>query len=362
MKPFLPRLLPISSSEDAFENFEPLATDATIAVATLSGMMKTSTKADLFWLNWLMREAQISNVLEGTVTTLDEVLGENAGLRVPRERKDDVIEVLNYRDAMIFGMEYIKDRKLLTLSFIKQLHSLLLRGARGENKTPGNFRTIQVHIGNPVIYTPPEAIHLSGLLDNLIAFIERKDINPLVQTAIIHAQFEMIHPFCDGNGRIGRLLISIFLAYRKVLEYPCFYMSAYLHKNRTAYYSSLNYISSKNNWETWIKFFLKSVITRCNENINLLNDMTKLYEKSKINFLDITGSAHAIEVLDYVFKKPAFTLPDIVKNSGVAIKTPAITMLLNKLESAGVIAKVSEKIGRKPALWRFTELMNLIER
>lgn len=361
IKPFLPPLLPLAADDDYFGSFEALAFQAGLALARLSGMMAISAKADLFWLNWLMREAQISNKIEGTVTTLDEILGENVGLRVAPERKDDVSEVMNYRDAMITGMEQLRTGRTITLSLIKELHAQLLSGVRGESKTPGMFRLIPVHIGNPPEYVPPEAIYVPDLLENLEKFMNRDDINPVVQAAIMHAQFEMIHPFCDGNGRLGRLLITLFLTQKGLLDLPCFYMSAYLHTHRKQYYTFLNQISHKNNWQGWIQFFLKSVIARSNDNIVLLTKMSELYESSKKEFCDSTGSSHAVEILDYMFRFPLFTLPDLKKNSNIILGQQALNSLISKLYSAGIIIKASEKQGRRPAIWKFVKLMNLIE-
>lgn len=219
--PFVLQALPLAGDESPWKNFGYLENKALVELSRFDGMMHVSAKADLFWLTWLMKEAQCSNVIEGTVTTFDEVVGENAGIVVPANRRDDVQEVLNYRDAMLDGLNDLTQGRELTLSFIKALHARLLYGARGMNKTPGEIRTVQVHIGRPgsgidnATYVPPAPIFLSELLENLLAFINRDDLNPLIQTAVMHAQFEMIHPFLDGNGRMGRLLITTFLAYKK---------------------------------------------------------------------------------------------------------------------------------------------------
>lgn len=360
IKPFFPPLLSLSPTTDKFGSFESHAFEAGLALARLSGMMAISEKTDLFWLNWLMREAQISNEIEGTVTTLDEILGENVGLRVSLERMDDVREVINYRDAMLTGMEQLLSGRSVSLSLIKEFHAQLLSGVRGEGKTPGSFRKIQVHIGNPPVYMPPEPVHLPELLENLEQFMKRGDINPIVQTAIMHAQFEMIHPFCDGNGRLGRLLITLFLTEKKLLDRPCFYMSAWLQAHRQEYYALLNRISQQGDWQSWITFFLRSVICRAQNNMALLNKMSELYEISKKEFSEATSSSHAVELLDYVFKNPLFTLPDLKKNSKIALKQQAINALLGKLSDAGLLTRESEKQGRRPAAWKFGKLYALI--
>ena len=215
--PYLPPLLPLTVSDDAWGSFGMLEFNAVSSLAELNGMMQASAKADLFWLTWLLQEARSSNVIEGTVTTFEEILGENAGVVVPAERQDDVREVINYKEATEAGLQAINNGRDITLSLVKSLHALLLEGARGEKKNPGQYRTIQVHIGRPgstpetATYIPPDSVHVPALLENWEKFLHRTDLNPLIQAAVMHAQFEMIHPFCDGNGRMGRLLTTLWI-------------------------------------------------------------------------------------------------------------------------------------------------------
>ena len=248
--PYLPPLLPLTVSDDAWGSFGMLEFNAVSSLAELNGMMQASAKADLFWLTWLLQEARSSNVIEGTVTTFEEILGENAGVVVPAERQDDVREVINYKEATEAGLQAINNGRDITLSLVESLHALLLEGARGEKKNPGQYRTIQVHIGRPgstpetATYIPPDSVHVPALLENWEKFLRRTDLNPLIQAAVMHAQFEMIHPFCDGNGRMGRLLITLLLVEKKLLAKPCFYMSAYLQEHRILY-SSWKYFPTR---------------------------------------------------------------------------------------------------------------------
>lgn len=158
------------------------------------------------------------------------------------------------------GLEEIASGRPLSLFLVKSLHTKLLEGTRGELKHPGDWRRIQVHIGLPgsslkdALYIPPDPLLVEELLENWENFIQRDDMNPIIQAAIMYAQFEMIHPFCDGNGRMGRLLITLFLAEKQVITKPCFYISAYLQRHRSEYYSTLKNISICGNWSEWIKF------------------------------------------------------------------------------------------------------------
>lgn len=364
--PYLPPLLPLTISEDAWGSFGMLEFNAVSSLAELNGMMRSSAKADLFWLTWLLQEARSSNVIEGTVTTFEEILGENAGVVVPAERQDDVREVINYKEATEAGLQAINNGRDITLSLVKSLHALLLGGTRGEKKSPGQYRTIQVHIGRPgstpdtATYIPPDPVHVPALLENWEKFLCRADLNPLIQAAVMHAQFEMIHPFCDGNGRMGRLLITLLLAEKKLLTKPCFYMSAYLQEHRTEYYTALGNISQQGSWKEWIEFFLNAVILRSKHNKDLLTAMNDLYEQSKSTFPAITGSVNTVQILDYMFSKPLFTQPDLQKHVGTARTRQGFTNILHKLEQADIIAKAAPGKGRTPAVWRFTALMELL--
>ena len=223
-KPFNLQKLPLDQREELpWGDFGTLSFSSLANLSGLTGMMRASPKADLFLISWLMKEAQFSNEIEGTVTTFEEVMGENVGIVAPVERKDDIQEVLNYHEAMNYGLDEIKNGRPFSVSLIKSLHALLLRGARGEHKTPGAWRTVQVHIGKPgssleqASYVPPDPLFIEELIENWELFARREDLHPIIQTAVLHAQFEMIHPFLDGNGRMGRLLITLFLASKRIL-------------------------------------------------------------------------------------------------------------------------------------------------
>ena len=302
-KPFNLQKLPLDQREELpWGDFGTLSFSSLANLSGLTGMMRASPKADLFLISWLMKEAQFSNEIEGTVTTFEEVMGENVGIVAPVERKDDIQEVLNYHEAMNYGLDEIKNGRPFSVSLIKSLHALLLRGARGEHKTPGAWRTVQVHIGKPgssleqASYVPPDPLFIEELIENWELFARREDLHPIIQTAVLHAQFEMIHPFLDGNGRMGRLLITLFLASKRILHTPCFYISAYLQRHRGAYYASLAQISRNNDWNPWISFFLNAVVEHSKANASLLMKMTDLYEISKTQFAEATNSSLVISL------------------------------------------------------------------
>ena len=367
-KPFNLQKLPLDQREELpWGDFGTLSFSSLANLSGLTGMMRASPKADLFLISWLMKEAQFSNEIEGTVTTFEEVMGENVGIVAPVERKDDIQEVLNYHEAMNYGLDEIKNGRPFSVSLIKSLHALLLRGARGEHKTPGAWRTVQVHIGKPgssleqASYVPPDPLFIEELIENWELFARREDLHPIIQTAVLHAQFEMIHPFLDGNGRMGRLLITLFLASKRILHTPCFYISAYLQRHRGAYYASLAQISRNNDWNPWISFFLNAVVEHSKANASLLMKMTDLYEISKTQFAEATNSSLAVELLDYLFAQPIFTVPNLINQTKVKASKATLLLAAQKLEKAGLVTKISDGRGRRPTVWKFGALVDLIQ-
>ncbi len=366
IQPFLPPLLPLCATEDDWGAYGNSPSLAASMLGRFSGMMEASAKADLFWLMWMLRESQYSNEIEGTVTTLDEVLENSVGLQIPAERREDVQEVFNYRDTMLLGADMLADGTAISLFLMRTLHEHLLQGTRGADKSPGAWRNVQVHIGKrgaplaAASYVPPAPEHVPGLLENWIAFIQRTDIDPIVQAAVMHAQFEMIHPFVDGNGRMGRLLISLFLTEKGLLSKPCFYMSAYLQEHREEYYAALGEISRTGCWELWIRFFITAILERSQANIATLREMTTLYEESKKKIHNCTSSGNAINILDYAFENPIFTIPAMAKTLHMTV--PALSHLMQKLQREDFFQCVKKGSGRQAALWSFGHMMNILQR
>ena len=196
------------------------------------------------------QEAILSSRIEGTQATVEEVLEHEAGKHHQGVKEQDIREILNYRNALLEVEGYLGSRSF-SLGLILELHKILMDSARGQNKDPGSFRKEQNWIGSygstieEATFIPPSPLKLHDYLEDWKKYFDMDDIDPLIQAAIVHAQFELIHPFEDGNGRIGRLLIPLFLLYKEVLSHPTFYISAYLEKYREEYYSCLQSIFSK---------------------------------------------------------------------------------------------------------------------
>ena len=266
------------------------------------------------------KEALLSSKIEGTQATLDEVLIFDAQdtKSQENEKEKDYREIFNYRLAIEHGKKLL-EAKPLAQNVIKELHKILLDSTRGKNKTPGQFRKIQVFIGpygatiERATFVPPEPQEIPDLFSNLEKYIHSEEvIDPLVQIAIAHYQFEAIHPFIDGNGRVGRLLIPLFLYEKKVTAYPNIYISEFLEEHRTTYYTLLKEVSEKEAWVPWIKFFLDAIYEQTKFTLERIEKIEKLYKELKEEMPKM-NSIYATHFLDALFEKPTFTTKSIKK-------------------------------------------------
>ncbi len=269
--------------------------------------------------------------------------------------------MINYRKAMQSALNEMEKFSLST-RVIKKAHEILLQGVRDENKDGGNYRRQQVFIGKPgagierATYIPPSADKINDLISNLEKYIHGEEKDLLVQLAIIHAQFEMIHPFMDGNGRVGRMLMPLFLYFKKAISYPSFYLSEYLESHRDEYYKALLNISKEKDWDGWISFFLQAVIEQSKENINKAKKIIALYDQKKQRITELTKSQFAIMILDALFVMPVFQSQDFIKFS--KIPKASAFRYIGILEKSGVISSNQK---RKNGLYFFNKLLDIVE-
>ena len=293
----------------------------------------------------LSQEAVLSSKLEGTHATLEDLLNYQAGNYV-EVQQDEIKEIQNYREALTYALNTLSiidednnDSKKLPLStrIIKEMHKILLDNVRGSTKRPGEFKRNQNYIGtrNEILFTPVPPELTNEYMSNLENYIHMDEISLIIQSAIIHAQFEMIHPFEDGNGRIGRLLIPLFLYYRKALPIPTFYMSSFFEKDRSLYISNLSNISKNNDWESWIKYYLTGVIISADENSIKAKDIFELYNYLKDEKMIQLNTKNYIKILDFLFQYPIFTVPQISKKLDIPNRT--IYRYLNKLVELDIL-------------------------
>ncbi|HEM3688568.1 Fic family protein [Streptococcus parauberis] len=351
--PFLPKTLPFNyNSIYSDPQIIKLVTKANIAIGTYEGFLSSIINPMLLISPLLSQEAVLSSKLEGTHATLEDLLNYEAGNKVDIER-DELHEIINYRNALIYALDNIStindfSTKALPLSnrIIKEMHKILLNNVRGSSKNPGNFKRGQNYIGSKgsISFTPVPANQTPDFMSNLEDYIHYDDVDLLIQSAIIHAQFEMIHPFEDGNGRIGRLLIPLFFYYKELLSYPTFYMSSYFEKDRSLYISHLSNISKNNNWNDWFIYYLEGIIYSSEESTKKAQAILHLYNSMKDEVIPKLNSVSGIQLLDFIFSNPIFKAKQVSQK--INISDRSVYTLLNKLTKEGYIKTDSAQRNR----------------
>lgn len=366
MKPYIPDSLPLVDLD--YRRLFGLVGDASSELARYDGLLQGIPNPAVMLSPLTTREAVLSSKIEGTQATVDEVLEQEAGLIKEGEKYKDIQEISNYRSALYQAREYLLDYPI-RLGFIRQLHKILMDSVRGENKAPGEFRCDQNWIGktgctiDEATFVPPDPLQLPDHLNALERYLDVDETNFILQTAVVHAQFELLHPFKDGNGRIGRILIPLFLFQKKQLSEPMFYLSEYLEAHRDEYYQRLRTISDEKDWNGWIAFFLKAVAHQAKDNSRRVREIMGLYDAMKAKVHDVTHSQYSVYLLDAIFNKPVFKVSDTCKQlnglHGIHEKTAAD--LLRQLKDAGILTTLQPGSGRRSATLCFPALINMAE-
>ena len=365
LKPFNPETLPIQLD---WESLIPLIGSANRALASFNGVLYGMPNAELLLSPLTTQEAVLSSKIEGTQATFGEVLKFEAGEEPEQEARHlDIQEILNYRTALKVAESELRHRPF-NLNLLLSLHGVLLDSVRGRDKARGRFRTVQNWIGRPgssiqqATYIPPAPNKLTPILDNWEKYYHADRPDPLVQLAMLHGQFEIIHPFIDGNGRLGRILIPLFLFEKGLLSRPVFYLSAYLESHKEEYVSALGALSSRQNpaWNRWVEFFLKGLTSQAQTNLEAARSIISLYERSKAEIIRITRSQYAVPLLDLLFKQPVFS-PAQLEQHGTLPSKQMTMSLLGRLKDAGILVVTRESSGRRPQILTFAELVDLCE-
>lgn len=314
---FLPNRLPPRIKYD--EGLIALVSEAKFQLGRLSGIGTLLPNPHLLIRPYTLREAVLSSKIEGTQASIMDVFRYQAGVSEEKQEKEHsrIKEVLNYIRALNGCLERVEEGRQIDLDIMRHAHKILMEGVRGNQSEPGKFREVQNWIGpdNTKIkdarYVPPPAELVQDLLADLEQFIvEPPGVIPvLVQCAIVHYQFEAIHPFGDGNGRIGRLIIPLLLAQKKLLGQPLLYLSAYVEQHKTQYYALLQAVSQKSAWEEWTKFFLRAVITQSREAADNVQRLMVLKNRYDEKLRTRKAASSAIMLTDYLFSSPLVTIP-----------------------------------------------------
>lgn len=348
---FVPGFLPPSIRYD--RKTLGLMIKAERRIAELKGIGSKMSNPHMVIRLGLKREAVLSSRIEGTTATLDdlnlyEVVGGPIEGALEARR---LPEIINYVKALEEALESIQKRgKHVDLGTIRAAHKTLMSGVRGQDMDPGKFRTRQNWIirrtasGVKILYTPPPADAVPKLLDNLVEFVQAEhddSMSPLVQCAVAHYQFEAIHPFLDGNGRVGRLLIPLMLHKGGIMPSPLLYPSAYFERHKQEYYNALLEVSKKGQWRNWIAFFLSALVQQAEESIELISRLAALEKEYTKNLAKRNARANAARLMEYLFYNPYTTVPLTAERLGITYPTARATV--TALVEAGILKEIGKR-------------------
>ncbi len=361
---YIPKSLPPDPPVIFDNELHHLLSEADRALARLDGMTIFLPNADLFVAMYVKKEALLSAQIEGTQASLQGVLEFEADM-VPGDDINEIKEVINYIQAMDYGLGRTS-KELFSIDIMQEVHRILIEGTRGSKKKPGKIRAVQNWIGpaGSTIYSatfvPPPPEKVQELLSGLEQFVLADDrLPPLIKIALVHAQFETIHPFIDGNGRMGRLLITFYLCFAGILARPLLYLSIYLKQHRSEYYQLLQEIRFEGDWESWIKFFLKGIIEVSNGAMMAAREIITLNGKLIEDLVqNNVGGLNSVRLLDLLFSRPVITVTDISKTLKISHQ-PAYD-LVDLFLKLGILREITGKKRYKRYL--FIDYVGIIEK
>ena len=354
-KAFIPNPLPPNPPIKFDKDFSNLLSKADRAIAGLDAICYLLPNPDFFIAMYVKKEALLSSQIEGTQASLEDVFVFEKGKHL--ENIDDVSEVINYIKALNYGMERLNELPM-SLRLFREIHGILLQGVRGKDKTPGEFRKTQNWIGPPgcslkdAKFIPTPHTELYDALGNLEKYFYYENSYPaLIDCALIHYQFETIHPFLDGNGRLGRLIITFYLSWKGIIQKPLLYLSYYLKKNKQEYYDRLDMAREKGDFEQWITFFLKGIIETSNSAVNTAKAILVLQKEHQLLlWKNKLSSAYANVFLDNLFYNPLITVKDVTEILDISYRSAS--KLVNQFEKAGILKEVTGKKRGKEYLYK----------
>ncbi|MBT4425883.1 MAG: Fic family protein, partial [Rhodospirillaceae bacterium] len=316
---------------------------------------------DMFVYAFMRQEAVLSSQIEGTQASLEDVLEFEAGPD-GRPRTDDLTEIVNYLNAMRWGLDQLPTLPV-SLRLIKSLHAILLAEGRGAERAPGNFRSNQNWIGPPgctiqeATYVPPPVPDMMAALHQWELFLHQaEDIPPLIKCALAHAQFETIHPFWDGNGRLGRMIVTFLLCSEEILASPVLYLSLYFRQFRERYYHLLQATRDDGNWEDWIIFFLRGVTATSKSALISAQKITRLHEELRERAPQISASSHAGSLIEQLFKRPYVDINLAARMINTTY--PTASTLVRRFEAAGVLTPIND--ARRNRIYAFRPYLDIL--
>jgi len=347
----------------------PLIGETHAAVARYDGLLTVLPNASILLSPLASEEAVLSSKIEGTQTTIEELFRYDAQAKdrmaAPQSKKEaDIQEVINYRRALSYAVSKLSEIPL-SQRLIKEAHAILMSGVRGHDKAAGEYRRKANWIGRSgcgieeATYVPIGWADLSSSMDKWEKYIHERTPDKLIQLAVIHAEFEALHPFLDGNGRLGRMLIPLFMYSNNILQSPVFYISAYLEKNRKVYYDKLLDVSKNKDWTGWCKFFLTAIRCQAKENMKKVQAIMELYGEMKQEFQATTHSMYASQAVDWMFGHPIFNSSHFIKSGGIPEETAK--RILKCLRQSNILKVLIKSKGRTPSIMIFPSLFSIVE-
>ena len=340
---------------------------ATDAIARYDQMLKNMHNSEILLAPLRNQEAVISSRMEGTISTMDEILRYEADhhegdagnvLNV----RSEVIETILYQRALKAAQKAMSDGYPLSQSLIKGIHQKLLSFGRGATKSPGEFKSEQNYLADKnkkkILFIPVSPEKLQEGLDTLFNYMDKSEHPALLKSAMTHIEFEALHPFKDGNGRIGRMLITLMLWTSGTISAPHFYVSGYFEENKDLYIDTMRNVSAHGDWEAWCAFFIEAIEAQAIKNLQIAESIRTLYEEMKMTFAEVLSSKWSMNALDFVFTNPVFRNNKFTSNAGIPPASAA--RFTRALLDNNIIVTREEASGRRPALYSFEPLMNIV--
>jgi Fic family protein len=358
---FVPASLPPTPPLEWTPALQSALSRADQMLGRLDGISRVLPDTDLLIYFYSRKEAVLSSQIEGTQSTLSELLLFEADELFPA-RKEDLRDVSNYVAAMRHGLARLQDGFPLSLRLLCEMHTVLMRSGRGSNQTPGEFRTSQNWIGGSrpgrAVYVPPPVHEMTQCLDALEKFLHdgAKDFPAVVQAAFLHVQFESIHPFLDGNGRIGRLLIPLLLMERGILREPLLYPSLYLKQHKQEYYELLQRVRFEGLWEEWIEFFANAIATTAEQAVSLSERILDLFERDEKRVHNAGTRAQLIPVYRALHQAPVAMVRHIVERTSLSL--PTVIRALEKLREIGIVQEITGR--ERNRIYRYHEYVTML--
>ena len=356
---FLPAALPPSPPLD-LEPLQALLSRANLALGRLDGVVSVIPDPDFFVGMSVRREAVLSSQIEGTQSTLEDLLEVELEPDA-RRAASDVGDIVNYVAAMNYGLKRLDDLPL-SLRLIREIHGELLRGGRGAQATPSEFRTTQNWIGprgaplRQASFVPPPVAEMTASLSDFEHFLNTAGADHLVDAGLAHAQFETIHPFLDGNGRVGRLLITFLLVHHGILRRPLLYLSYFFKLHRTEYYDRLMAVRLRGDWEGWLRFFLDGVATTATDATETAEQIFELRENHRATVIEEAGPK-GLSLLSELFRRPLINVSVAAEVLGVTF--PTANRLIGRFEELGLVLEVTGQ--RRSRLFRYEPYLRLFD-